>query len=226
MNELFVSLLPFILGSALLPIQIIIVILILNSPHQGVLKASAYVGGMTLIRLLQGLVFGLILNNSELADDEQGKSLMVLILVTVLGILLLVTAYRQWRTEDDPDAPPPKWMAMIDSLTPLKALGFGLGLLLICGKCWVFTLGAIGEIAEAELGQLASTIAFLAFVLLAEILLLLPILIKLALPRQSKDLLASISSRLTQYNRPIVIGVSSVFGLIFLYKGLTGLLAF
>jgi hypothetical protein len=226
MNELFVSLLPFILGSALLPIQIIIVILILNSPHQGVLKASAYVGGMTLMRLLQGLVFGLILNNSELADDEQGKSLMVLILVTVLGIFLLATAYRQWRTEDDPDAPPPKWMAMIDSLTPLKALGFGLGLLLICGKCWVFTLGAIGEIAEAELGQLASTIAFLAFVLLAEILLLLPILIKLALPRQSKDLLASISSRLTQYNRPIVIGVSSVFGLIFLYKGLTGLLAF
>jgi hypothetical protein len=226
MNELFVSLLPFILGSALLPIQIIIVILILNSPHQGVLKASAYVGGMTLIRLLQGLVFGLILNNSELADDEQGKSLMVLILVTVLGILLLVTAYRQWRTEGDPDAPPPKWMAMIDGLTPLKALGFGFGLLLICGKCWVFMLGAIGEIAEAELGQPASTIAFMAYVLLAEILLLLPIFISLVLPGRSKSLLASISSWLTQYNRPIVIGVSLVFGLIFLYKGLTGLLAF
>jgi hypothetical protein len=117
-------------------------------------------------------------------------------------------------------------MAMVDSLTPLKALGFGFGLLLICGKCWVFMLRATGEIAEAELGQPASTIAFLVFVLLAEILLLLPILIKLALPRQSKDLLSSISSRLTQYNRPIVIGVSSVFGLIFLYKGLTGLLAF
>jgi hypothetical protein len=73
MSELFVSLLPFILGSALLPIQIIIVILILNSPHQGVLKASAYVGGMTIMRLPQGLVFGLILSNSELADDEQGK---------------------------------------------------------------------------------------------------------------------------------------------------------
>ena len=150
MSELYVSLLPFILGSALLPIQIIIVILILNSPHQGVLKASAYVGGMTLMRLLQGLVFGLILSCSELADDEQGKSLVALTLITVLGILLLVTAYRQWRTEDDPDAPPPKWMAMIDGLTPLKALGFGFGLLLICGKCWVFILGAIGEIAEAE----------------------------------------------------------------------------
>jgi hypothetical protein len=111
---------------------------------------------MTLMCLLQGLVFGLVLNNSELAGDEQGKSLLVMTLVTVLGILLLVTAYRQWRTEDDPDATPPKWMAMIDNLTPLKALGFGFGLLLICGKCWVFMLGAIGEIAEAELGQPAS----------------------------------------------------------------------
>ncbi len=149
MFELFVSLLPFILGSALLPIQIIIVILILNSPHQEVLKASAYVGGMTVMRLL-----------------------------------------------------------------------------LICGKCWVFILSAIGEIAEAELGQTASAIAFLGFVLLAEILLQLPILIKLVLPRQSKNLLASISSWLTHYNRSIVIGVSLVFGLIFLYQGLTGLLAF
>jgi hypothetical protein len=87
-------------------------------------------------------------------------------------------------------------------------------------------LGAIGEIAEAELGQPASTIAFLGFVLLAEILLLLPIFISLVLPGRSKNLLASISSRLTQYNRPIVIGVSLVFGLIFLYKGLTGLLGF
>jgi len=56
--------------------------------------------------------------------------------------------------------------------------------------------------------------------------LLLPILIKLALPRQSKNLLASISSWLNQYNRPIVIAVSLVFGLIFLYKGMTGLLGF
>jgi hypothetical protein len=189
------------------------------------LKASAYVGGYD-DYAPAARAGGLILSKSELADDEQGKSLMVLTLVTVLGILLLVTAYRQWRTEDDPDAPPPKWMAMVDSLTPLKALGFGLGLLLICGKCWVFMLGAIGEIAEAELGQPASTIAFLGFVLLAEILLLLPILIRLALPGQSKNLLASISSWLTQYNRPIVIGVSLVFGLIFLYKGLIGLLGF
>jgi hypothetical protein len=86
--------------------------------------------------------------------------------------------------------------------------------------------GAIGEIAEAELGQPAGIIAFLSFVLLAEILLLLPILISLALPGRSKNLLASISSWLTQYNRSIVIGVSLVFGLIFLYKGLTGLLDF
>lgn len=56
MGSLLISLLPFIIGSALVPVQIIIDILLLKSPRQGLLKASAYVGGMTTMRLLQGLI--------------------------------------------------------------------------------------------------------------------------------------------------------------------------
>jgi len=142
----------------------------------------------------------------------------------VLGILLLITAYKQWRKDDDPDAPPPKWLTMIGSLTPLKAFGIGFGLLLVGGKFWVFTLGAIGMIGEAQLGQPTSTVAFLLFVLLAESLLLLPILIRMIIPEQSKSLLEATSAWLTRYNRPIVIAVSLVFGLLFLYSGISGLL--
>ena len=50
MGAVIISLLPFILGSAIVPMQIIIVILLLKSPTQGLLKATAYVGGMTTIR--------------------------------------------------------------------------------------------------------------------------------------------------------------------------------
>jgi hypothetical protein len=67
---------------------------------------------------------------------------MVLNVAILFWNLNTSDSLQQWRTEDDPDAPPPKWMAMVDSLTPLKALGFGFGLLLICGKCWVFMLGS------------------------------------------------------------------------------------
>jgi hypothetical protein len=226
MGSVIVSLLPFIIGSAVVPIQIIIDILLLKSPRQGLLKASAYVGGMTTLRLLQGLIFGLILTNSTAAstDEAGGKSPIILTLLLVLGIFLLITAYRLWRKEDDPDAPPPKWLTMIDSLTPLKAFGIGFGLLLIGAKFWVFTLGAIGVIGQAQLGQPSSTIAFLLFVLLAESLLLLPILVRIIIPDRSKALLESVSSWLSKYNRQIMIVVSLIFGVLFLYQGISGLL--
>jgi hypothetical protein len=88
----------------------------------------------------------------------------------------------------------------------------------------VFTLSAIGIIGAAQLGQPASTIAYLLFVLLAESLILLPILIRLIVPKQSKGLLDATSAWLARYNRPIVIVISLVFGLLFLYQGASGLL--
>ena len=226
MGSVIVSLLPLIIGSAVVPVQIIIDILLLKNPKQGLLKASAYVGGMTTMRLLQGLVFGLILTGSAsaTASESSGKGPIVSTLLLVLGIFFLITAYKQWRKNDDPDAPPPKWLAMIDSLTPLKAFGIGFGLMLIGAKFWVFTLTAIAVIGEAKLGQPSSTIVYLLFVLLAESLLLIPILVRLVLPGQSKAFLDGTSDWLTRHNRVIVIVVSLVFGLLFLYQGASGLL--
>jgi len=221
-----VSLLPLIIGSAVVPVQIIINILLLKNPKQGLLKASAYVGGMTTLRLLQGLIFGLILTGgaSATAEESSGKGPIVSTLLLVLGIFFLITAYKQWRKDDDPDAPPPKWLTMMDSFTPLKAIGLGFGLLLIGAKFWVFTLTAIAVIGEAALGQPTSTLTYLLFVLLAESLLLLPILIRMIIPQQSISLLEKASAWLTRYNRPIVIIVSLVFGLLFFYQGASGLL--
>jgi hypothetical protein len=225
MGATLVSLLPFIIGSALVPVQIILAILLLKSPAQGVLKASAFVGGMTVARLLQGLFFGLIITNSATAAEEAGgKSPVISTLLMLLGILLLIAAYKKWSKEEDPDAPPPKWLAMMDSVTPLKAFGVGLGLVAISAKLWVFTLTAITVIGDAQLGQPYSTFTYLLFILLAESLLLLPILVRIVVPEQGKSLLDSISAWLTRYNRPITIAVSLVFGLLFLYQGVSGLL--
>jgi H+/Cl- antiporter ClcA len=115
-------------------------------------------------------------------------------------------------------------MVMLDTLTPLTTLGMGAGLVLISGKFWVFTMSAIAVISEAQLGQSSSIIAFLLYVLLAQSLLLLIILVRLIFPGQSKSILESISAWLTRYNRPIVITVSFVFGLLFLFQGVSGLL--
>jgi threonine/homoserine/homoserine lactone efflux protein len=222
MGETLIILAPFIIGSAVVPLQVMMIILLLNSPNHGLAKAIFLVAGMTTIRLLQGVIFGLILSPSS--GDTSGKSPVVSTLLIVLGILLLITAYKQWRNEDDPDGPPPKWMVMLDSLTTLKAFGIGAGLVLISGKFWVFTLSAISVIEEAQLGQPSSTVAFLLFVLMAQSLLLLAIIVRIVLPGQSKSILDTISAWLKRYNRPIVVVVSLVFGCLFFYQGYLGLL--
>lgn len=225
MVTVLISLLPYIIGSAVVPLQIIISLLLLTSPNQGLLKAVAYVSGMTITRLLQGLVFGLILSGSSaLYEDSNGQNAIISTLLLVLGLLLLITAYKKWHGEDDPDDAPPRVLTMIDGLTPIKAFGIGLGLPLVAAKLWVFTLSALATIAEAQLGQAPSAIVYFLFILLAESLLLFPILARILMPDRSKDLLTQLSAWLTRNNRPITVVVSLVFGLFFLYSGISGLL--
>jgi hypothetical protein len=213
-----------IIGSAVVPMQIILLVLLLTGEKQGLVKAIAFVLGMTVVRLAQGVIFGLIFTSGQGAAESssEGSSWVVSTLLTVLGILLLISFYKALTGEEDPDAPPPKWIAMLDTMTPLLAFGIGAGLILLGAKLWVFTLSAIGTVEEAALGQPASTITYLLFVLLAESLLILPILVRLVLPRQSQVWLHSISSWLEAHNRGIVIVASLIFGLLFLYKGVTG----
>lgn len=223
MDTIITSLLPFIIGAALVPVQIIIVILLLTGERRGRLKAIAFVLGMTLMRVAQGVLFGLVLTggSGDPADAGAGSGWVKATLMTLLGILLLTTAYKKWANEPDPDAPPPRWLTMIDGLTPLTALLFGAGFILIAAKLWVFTLGAISVIGEAQLGQPDSTIAFLWYILLAQSLLIIPILIRLLLPRQAGRWLGAFGDWLEKYNNQIVMVVSLVFGLLFLYQGVT-----
>jgi len=226
MGSVLITLLPYIIGSAIVPVQIIVGLLLLQSPHQGTLKAIAYVSGMTVTRLLQGVIFGWVLTGiTTAAQDGSGKSPIVSTLLLVLGVLLLITAYKKWQGADDPDAPPPKWLTLIEQATPAKALGIGLGLPLIAAKLWVFTLSALATIAAAQLGQPASAIAFLLFVILAEILLWLPIGMRVLLPKQAQPILQRVVNGLTEHNRAIVIGVSLVFGVWFLATGISGSIA-
>jgi hypothetical protein len=225
MESLFISLLPYIIGSAVVPFQIIIGLLLLKSPNQGLLKAIAFVTGMTITRLFQGLVFGAIFSSSSaLTEESNGKNPIISTLLLVLGIILLIAAYKKWQREPDPDDSPPKGLAMIDSLTLPKAFGIGFGLPLIAVKLWVFTLSALATITAAQLGPIPSAIVYLIFILLAESLLLLPILLRILMPDRSKSFLVQLSDWLTRNSRPITIAVSVIFGLFFLHSGISGLL--
>ncbi|MCC7160883.1 MAG: GAP family protein [Anaerolineae bacterium] len=223
MNIVITEFIPLMLGAALVPVWTIIVLLLLKS-EGGLLKAVAFVSGQILVRLTQGLAFGLVFGSSEAASTEQGAAIIVSTLLLVLGILLLITAFLKWRKQEDPDAPPPKWMTMFSSVSAGRAFLLSIGLMLVAAKQWVFTLGALGVIREAELERPENIIAYLIFVFGAQLLVLVPIVITAVAPRQASHLLAAGSDWLERNNRTIVVAVSVVFGAYFIFKGISGLL--
>ena len=222
LGSVLLDLLPLMIGAALVPIASIIVLLLLSNPG-GVLKGVAFVGGAIVLRLAQGVVFGYIFTSDLAATSETGGNLIVSTLLLVMGILMLITAFRKWDREEDPDALPPRWIATLGSLTFLKAFGMGAAQVAIAAKQWVFTLSAIGVIGKAQLAPPASIGLFLVYVLAAQAFGLIAVIAVAVAPRAAGTAIAQARRWLERNNRPILIAVSVMFGLFFLFKGITGL---
>lgn len=224
MANLWGTLVPLIIGSAVVPIQIVVTILLLRSPG-GAFTAGAWVAGMTTLRLLQGALFGFVFDSADDTSTEGGggTSPVVAGVLLVVAVLLLVTAVRQLLSEDDPDAPPPKWMTMTASMRPAKAFLLGFGVLAIGVKFWVFTLTAIGAIGDADLSRTGAITTFVVFVVLAESVHLVIVAAAVVAPDASSGALERTSDWLRAHNRVIMIVIGFVFGTWFLVKALDGL---
>jgi len=218
-----INLLPLIFGAAVLPLWIIAALLLVRG-EGGVLKAAAFAAGAMMLRVLQGILFGYVIDAAADANGGGGSNLIASTLLLVAGILLWITAIRKWRTEDDPDAPPPRWTVTLGGLSWPKAFGVGALWMAIAVKQWVFTLSAIAVIDEAKLGRAGSVLAYFVFVLAAHSLVLAPVVVSAVAPARSAKLLNAMYCWLERRNRVITIAVSSIFGVWFLGKGIAGLL--
>ena len=223
MGTVIVSLLPLIIGAALLPGWIIMALFLLRGKG-GVLKGAAFAAGAMTVRLVQGVLFGFVFGTAADASGESGANLITSTLLLVLGILMLIGAVKKWRKEEDPDAPPPKWMETLGGSSAIQAFGIGALLMALAIKQWVFTLSAIAVIEQGELSQAGNLLAYLFFVLAAQSLVLAPIIVSAMAPTLSAKMLDATQGWLERNNRVIVIATSSIFGAWFLWKGIAGLI--
>lgn len=225
MADVFVNLIPLILGATLAPVFPIIVLLLLQS-ERGLGKAIAFVASAVTVRLVQGAIFGLVFRSAVEAESAVGLQLIAPTLLTVVGILLLVNGVKKVRKEEDSEDSEPKWMSRLSDLTVLKAAGGGALLMLVAVKQWVFTLSALAVIEEAQPGLTAGIALYLLFVAATQALMALPIIAFAVAPEKSARPLAAAQGWLQRHNRVIMIVVSFVFGVWFLYQGVSSLLAF
>lgn len=215
MMSLVADLVPFALGAAIVP-AVVMVTLVLVRSRAGPIKAAAWVLGMVAVRLIQGAVFGSIVP-AQPRLDATGQSSVVATILLVLSILMFATAARKaLGGEDEEDsAHPPKWMSMIRSVTPARALLYGALLMIVSGKQWVFTLGAISTIGALAPGRGATILAYFAFVATAVSPSLAIVAMVYLAPEQSAPRLDATLGWLRTHNDAIVIGIGVVFGSVF-----------
>ena len=214
MGRVLVQLLPMVIGSIAMPSWALLVFALLSSGRK-VIEAIAVVAGVTSVRLIQGIIFGTAVSAYELSNHLSSPDPIVSTLLIVLGVLMWALAVRQATHKDDL-----KLMGLVGALTPVRALGVGAALVVTSTRAWIFTLAAIGVIEQAGLDFAQNAVAYLLYVLGAEVLLIAPILVS----ARSSVRLETAARWLDKYNGPIVIVVSVAVGSYFLWRGFTGLL--
>jgi threonine/homoserine/homoserine lactone efflux protein len=223
MSALVLELIPLGVASALIPLPIIVMVLLLRSPA-GKAAGAAWIAGQAVARLAQGLLVALLLDRAlGSSGDDATKGPVVATVLLVLGILFYVLAARKALHAPDDDDPPPGWLAALSSATPSRAFLMGAGLMAISVKFWVFTLGATSAISHASLDPVPAIAVYIGWTVLACSLQLALLLATVLAPSRAEALLARIGELLSRYSRPLLIAVGLIFGTVFLAEGLVGL---
>jgi hypothetical protein len=118
MSSVWSELLPLALASMVVPVQWTLTILIVRASP---LRALAFVAGNVTVRLLQGLLFFVLVPTPADAGAEQ--SVVVSWLLMLVGTLLLVKAARSMaKGPPDEDAPPPAWVESAATMSARRPL--------------------------------------------------------------------------------------------------------
>ena len=221
MTELILSLIPLALAAALQPPQVIALLVLLQT-RRGTLNGLTYIIGMIAFRLLLGGSFWVLVSSVEETVETAGGNFNLLVgaLLLAVGILMLVYALRRGFSAQGEDEAAASWLDKLEDISPLRAALAGVAFLALDPKDWLVDISAINMIADADLSGLDSLLAFLAYILLAQSLLLIPLVLSAAFKHRAQSGLTRLTAWMKRQERAIEIVFALIFGLLFLYTGL------
>ena len=116
----------------------------------------------------------------------------------------------------------PKWLATVDSLSPVKALGLGIAVLAAVNpKNLILTAGAAAGLAQVSgLTTTDAVVAIAVFVVIANFTIAGPVIYSLVGGTKAKASLDSAKTWLTAHNAAVMAVLLLVFGVDLIAKGL------
>ncbi len=222
MGEAIGQMLPAAIGVAISPLPIVAVVLMLVTPR-GRVNAPAFLLGWLAGLAIVGVVV-LSLAGGAGASDEGAPADWVSWLKLVLGILLLLVAAKQWRGRPraGEEAAPPKWMAALDSFTPVKSLGIGALLSSVNPKNLLLSVAGAAAIAQTGIPAGEQAVAWIVFVLVASLGVGTPVVLYFALGDRSRSMLDELKTWMASHNQAIMTVLLLVFGVKLVGDAITG----
>jgi len=220
MVELILSLIPLAVAAALQPPQVLALVVFLQT-RRGAVNGLAYILGMIVFRLLLGGIFWVLISTVEETVEARGGnfSLLVGTVLLVLGVLMLVHALRRGFSAHDEDEATASWLDKLEDVTPFRAALVGVAFLALDPKDWLVDISVINLIAEADLFSMESLLAFLVYILMAQALLLIPLILSLFFPQKTQSGLTKFTGWMKRHERTIEIVFALIFGILFLQIG-------
>jgi threonine/homoserine/homoserine lactone efflux protein len=137
-----------------------------------------------------------------------------------LGGVALGTALS--RRVDELNTKPPQWMGILGTLGVMHSFSLGLLLEGINLKNLPFFIGAMSEVVRDDLGASQSLVALLLVIVVSMAPMLAPIGVVLIVPHRSAAILTALERWLLRWNRVVTVALLSVFGVVFIVKGIRG----
>ena len=213
--------LTFAIGVAVSPIPIIAVILMLFSQKARVNGPAFLVGWVVALAIVSAIVYvlshdGNVATSSTASDSVSWGKI-------ALGVVLLAMARRNWQKRPAPGeaAAMPKWLATVETVSPVKALGLGVALAAVNPKNLILTMGAAAGLAQVPgLSTTDAVVAIAVFVVIASLTIAGPVIYSVVGGARAKATLDSAKTWLTAHNAAVMGVLFLVFGVDLIAKGL------
>ena len=214
------EILTFAIGVAISPVPIIAVILMLFSARARVNGPIFLLGWVIALGVVSGVVY--VISDQSNASTSSTASDTVSWGKVVFGVLFLLVAARQWRNRPAAGTEPelPRWMAGVDTLTPGKALGFGVLLAGLNPKNLLLTVAAAAGLAQLGLSTADVVVSLIVFVVVGSLTIAGPVVFYLLGGDTAKRELDELKSWLAVHNAAVMATLFLVFGVDLIAKGI------
>jgi MFS family permease len=212
MNALYASLIPHAIAVALspMPIAALIFLLLSNKPKE---NSLGFLAGWFVALVVNVFIFAFLFGASGV--PQGGDPLGVRIFHFVLGVILIIFAFNEWKKRPKKGQKPtvPKWMKEITGFTPTKSFLIATALVTINAKNTVLDV-AVGDLINNKAENIESGIvAIFVFAFIASLSILIPVVAFLLFGDRLKKTLNSLNGFFIKKSNMILFILFLILGI-------------